>query len=107
MLQRAGYRVVTVEHGQQVLSVAPGLAPDLILLDIAMPIMDGMETAAALRADPHLHKLPLIAFTAQALKGDPERFLALGFAAYLAKPFAYAELLHLVANLLARPRRVG
>jgi CheY-like chemotaxis protein len=70
-----------------------GRPPDLVLLDISLPGMDGPEVLKRLRADPALTRLPVIALTAHAMAGDRERFLALGFNGYVTKPILDEELL--------------
>ncbi len=75
--------------------------PDLVLMDIEMPGMDGLEATAMLKADPATAHIPVVALTAYAMKGDEARFRAAGCDAYLAVPFDYVELLALVARTLA------
>ena len=77
-------------------------APDLILMDVQMPGQDGVTTLLQIRADPRTRGIPVVAFTAMAMKGDAERLLAEGFDAYVAKPVRYRDLLAAVAALLAR-----
>ena len=75
--------------------------PDLVLLDISLPELDGIEVAREIRADERLRGLPLVALTAHAMSGDRERFLASGFDAYVAKPIIdEQELLATIAGLL-------
>ena len=76
--------------------------PDLVLLDISLPEMDGIEVARAIRADDQLRHLPLVALTAHAMSGDRERFLHSGFDSYVAKPIIDEnELLDTITRLLA------
>jgi two-component system cell cycle response regulator DivK len=86
VLEAEGYRVVEAEDGQQGLEMARAKQPALILVDISMPDMDGYEVTARLRAMPELGSVPIIAVTAHVLKGDRERTLAAGCAAYIQKP---------------------
>jgi PAS domain S-box-containing protein len=82
------------------LELARAQAPDLILLDINMPDTDGYQTLALLRADPTLRDIPVIAVTANAMTHDIERGMAAGFAAYLTKPLAHAQLVATVDKVL-------
>ncbi len=76
--------------------------PDLVLLDISLPEMDGIEVAREIRADDRLRHLPLVALTAHAMSGDRERFLQSGFDSYVAKPIIDEnELLDTITRLLA------
>ena len=80
--------------------------PDLVLLDISLPDMDGTEVLKHLRADPHLRDMPVIALTAHAMTGDRERYLAFGFNDYVSKPIVDEELLFdAIARLLPRSER--
>jgi CheY-like chemotaxis protein len=80
------YVIVEYESGSAALAGLKGGRPDLILLDISLPEMDGTEVLRAIRADAALRDLPVIALTAHAMAGDRERFLAEGFDDYLTKP---------------------
>ena len=80
------YVIVEYESGSEALAGLKEGDPDLILLDISLPEMDGTEVLRAIRADPALRDLPVIALTAHAMAGDRERFLAEGFDDYLTKP---------------------
>src|SRR5216684_7882970 len=94
LLQFNGYRTVeatTAEHG---LMLAVEHTPELILMDIQLPDMDGVAALGRLRAEPHTAEIPVVALTAFAMKEDRERFLGAGFDGYLAKPIdirAFAE----------------
>jgi CheY-like chemotaxis protein len=95
------YEVDEYESGAAALSALAAVRPDLILLDISLPEMDGMEVLRAIRADPTLRALPVIALTAHAMSGDRERFLAEGFDDYLTKPIVDETLLfQSIARLL-------
>ncbi|RMH15306.1 MAG: response regulator [Acidobacteria bacterium] len=80
------YRIQAYEAGGEALAGIRAEQPDLILLDISLPGMDGTEVLAALRADPALRHIPVVALTAHAMAGDRERYLAAGFDDYIAKP---------------------
>lgn len=80
------YRVVEYESGPDALAGFRREVPDLVLLDISMPEMDGTEVLARMRADPALSGVPVVALTAHAMAGDREKYLGAGFDDYLAKP---------------------
>lgn len=86
VLEAEGYRVVEAESGMEGLTVARTERPLLILVDINMPAMDGLEVTARLRAMPELGPVPIVALTANVMKGDRERTLAAGCSGYIQKP---------------------
>lgn len=100
VLELAHHNVLAVASGSEAVLHAPRFAPDLILLDLAMPGMDGFATAAALRQDPALAEVPFIAITAHALPGYRERVLNAGFDGYMTKPFEVNSLMALVAQFV-------
>ncbi len=100
VLQRADYAVLEAEDGEQALEQARSGHPDLILLDLQMPGLDGFGVLAELRADPQFKNLPILALTASAMRGDREKILAAGFTEYLAKPAGPDALRETVARLL-------
>jgi CheY-like chemotaxis protein len=87
------YEVVEYETGAAALAGWESLVPDVILLDISLPGMDGTEVARRVREDPRLAHIPVIALTAHAMAGDRERFLSQGFDDYLTKPIVDDTLL--------------
>jgi CheY-like chemotaxis protein len=101
------YEVVEASNGEESLLKMVEARPDLILLDIEMPLLDGYGVLQRVRDDPSLSQLPVAAITAQALPADRERGLARGFAAYLTKPIGVATLRTEVEHLLSpdAPRR--
>ncbi|WP_153557663.1 response regulator [Roseimaritima sediminicola] len=105
LLERAGHQVTVVETGQQAVEAVAGETFDLVLMDVEMPVMDGLEATAAIRSreDEAAPRLPIVAMTAHALKGDRERFLKAGMDDYVPKPVDPARLLERVAEL-AGPR---
>jgi len=97
ILELAGYRVIQANDGQDALMVLNFHHPDVVLLDIQMPRLDGRETIRAIRENPDLAALRVIACTAYAMHGDREDLLRSGFDGYVAKPISRAELLAAVA----------
>ena len=96
VLQATGYRTLEAMTGEHALELASEHVPDLVLMDIRLPDMDGPETLSRLRLDERTGAIPVIAVTAQAMRGDRERFLAAGFDGYLSKPVDVDELLETV-----------
>ncbi|MBL8058188.1 MAG: response regulator [Anaerolineales bacterium] len=93
MLRARGGQVVVAADGSQALELAVALRPDLILMDILLPELDGLEVTRRLRARPEFARTPILVVTALALPGDQERCRAAGATAYLTKPFASRALL--------------
>ncbi|MBN1995878.1 MAG: response regulator [Anaerolineae bacterium] len=100
-LQLQGYRLVVARHGGEAIERAQEERPDVILMDIQMPGMDGLEATRRLRADPALTEVPIIALTALAMPGDRERCLAAGANEYLTKPVSLQGLATTIQNLLS------
>lgn len=95
-----GYEVIEAVNGSECIELALEHKPDLVLLDIQMPVMDGFETTRLLRSDPRTKDIKLIAQTSFAMKGDREKALASGFDAYVSKPINANELIELIKNML-------
>ncbi len=91
-----GYKTLEAMDGAEGIRVAREHMPDLILMDIQMPVMDGMTAISALKNDPRTLGIKVIALTSFAMKGDRERFMAAGFADYIAKPINTRELPEIV-----------
>ncbi|QLA14461.1 response regulator [Desulfolutivibrio sulfodismutans DSM 3696] len=105
MLEKAGYSVTTAKDGQEVLDLLAGQDVDLILMDIQMPVLDGVETAKAIRRASHLgakSRIPIIAVTAYAMTGDREKLLASGMNDYIAKPVDKARLVEVIGRVMKR-----
>jgi len=100
LLRSHGYLVHEATTGQEALAWLRGGKPDLILLDMQLPGMDGFALAMVLKADAATGPIPLVAVTAFAMKGDEERVLAAGCDSYLAKPIDDAELLRVIERCL-------
>jgi CheY-like chemotaxis protein len=100
VLLAEGYLVFRAEDAAEALALLARHIPDLVLTDIAMPGMDGLELTRRLKADPRYCHLPVIALTASAMKGDEKRVLEAGCDAYIAKPLDTRKLAATVARLL-------
>jgi len=100
VLERSGYEVVAATDGAEALASVRARKPDLAVLDIAMPEVDGLEVLRRLRADPTTSELPVVLLSARAQEADVERGFAIGASAYLKKPFSPRELSEHVAELL-------
>jgi two-component system, cell cycle response regulator DivK len=87
------YEIDEYESGGAALDGLRSVRPELVLLDISLPVMDGTEVLAHIRADPQLRTLPVIALTAHAMAGDREKFLTMGFDSYVTKPIVDEQLL--------------
>jgi PAS domain S-box-containing protein len=103
-LRTRGYAVVGVLNGTDVLERARELQPDLILMDIQMPGIDGLEATRRIRADPALASIPIIGLTASAMPEDRHRCLAAGMSAYLSKPIILQQLVAEIQTLLEGSR---
>jgi two-component system, cell cycle response regulator DivK len=95
-----GHQVTVASDGAEGVALARQLMPDLVLMDIQMPGMDGMTAGCLLKGDPATSKLKVIALTSFAMQGDEEKFLEAGFDAYLSKPISTRELPILVQKWL-------
>jgi two-component system cell cycle response regulator DivK len=100
-LAAAGFRVALAEDGAQALAEAGRQAPDLILMDMSMPVLDGYTATRRLKADPGLKGIPVVALTAFALAGDESRARAAGCDDYISKPCIPSEVARRVAAILA------
>jgi two-component system cell cycle response regulator DivK len=101
LLQSAGHTVLSATDAEAGLTLARDERPDLILMDIQLPGMDGLEATARLKRDDATHAIPVIALTALAMKGDEERIRAAGCDAYIAKPMHYKDVLATITAQLA------
>ena len=96
VLLATGYRTLEATTGGQAVELAAEHAPDLVLMDIQLPDIDGVEALSRLRANERTASIPVLAVTAQAMQGDQERFLAAGFDDYISKPVSIVELVGIV-----------
>jgi two-component system cell cycle response regulator DivK len=101
-LQRKGHQVMLAADGMQALLMAESETPDLVLLDMSLPVIDGWETAHRLKSSPTTARVPLIALTAHVMAGERERALAAGCDDYDTKPIDFPQLLAKIEALLAR-----
>jgi two-component system cell cycle response regulator DivK len=102
LLKSAGHTVLSATDAESGLTLARSDQPDLILMDIQLPGMDGLQATALLKADEATRAIPVIALTALAMKGDEERIRAAGCDGYIAKPLAYREFLATISILLVK-----
>ena len=98
VLIASGHRTLEATTGGQAVELATAHSPDLVLMDIQLPDIGGVEALGRLRADARTASLPVVALTAQAMDGDRERFLAAGFDGYLSKPVNVADLIATVKH---------
>jgi CheY-like chemotaxis protein len=101
-LARKGYDVLTAVNGEEGLAGAQSGSPDLILMDMSLPVIDGWEATRRIKADPQIASIPVIALTAHAMTGDRERALAAGCDDYDTKPIEFKRLLEKIEALLPK-----
>jgi CheY-like chemotaxis protein len=104
LLEMRGYAVVETSDGEQALKQIDESIPDILLLDLNMPVLDGFGTLKRIRQDPQLASLPVLAVTAYAMRGDREKILSSGFDGYLSKPITSMDLERELERLLAAER---
>ena len=93
VLQATGYRTLEATSGEEAIEIVRSHEPALVLMDVQLPGADGIETLARLREDERTAAPPVLAVTAQAMRGDRERFLEAGFDGYISKPVDVLELI--------------
>ena len=98
-----GYDVIVARNGADALELLAKELPDLIIMDIQMPKMDGFQALSRIKKDPRTQSIPVLAATAKAMAGDKERCIASGCDGYLAKPFTHAELGSAIETCLKIP----
>jgi CheY-like chemotaxis protein len=106
-LRRKGFEVTVALDGQKGLEAVRAETPDLILMDMSLPILDGWEATRQLKADPATRHIPVIALTAHAMAGDREKALQAGCDEYEAKPVEFARLFAKIQALLGGPTSTG
>ncbi len=104
-LQRKGFSVVMAEDGETGVAMAASEAPDLILLDMSLPLVDGWEAARQIKAGAKTKGIPIIALTAHAMAGDREKALGAGCDEYDTKPVEFPRLLAKIESILGSGRR--
>jgi DNA-binding response OmpR family regulator len=104
-LKKSGYNVIIVADGLSAIKSAMALLPDIILLDIMMPLMTGFEVLAALKKDPVTKDIPVIIITAQTREEDVIKGLELGASDYILKPFSLIELMARIKTALLRNQK--
>jgi two-component system cell cycle response regulator DivK len=100
LLGMAGYDMIEAHDGAEGVSQAKAHRPDLILMDIQMPVMDGYEATRQIKANPELKGIPIVAVTSYALSGDEEKARAAGCDGYIAKPYSPRQMLAKVREIL-------
>ena len=100
LLTSVGYELIEAVDGEQGVAAATAQHPDLILMDIQLPVLDGYEATRRIKADPKLKHVPIIVITSYALSGDEEKARLAGCDAYVSKPFSPRQLLAMVREYL-------
>lgn len=102
VLQATGYSTLEATTGEEAIELSLSQAPALVLMDVQLPGIDGVEALERLRQNERTASIPVLALTAQAMSGDRERFLEAGFDGYLSKPIDVAELIQVVQEHCGR-----
>ena len=100
LLGNAGYELTEAENGEEAIAAVAEQRPDLILMDIQLPVMDGYEATRRIRTNPDLNSVPIIAVTSYALTGDEDKARAAGCDGYVSKPYSPRDLLAKVRTYL-------
>ena len=104
LLEFQGYQVIEVHDGEAALAAAEREQPDLILMDIQLPRISGLEATRRIKAREELRRIPIVAVTSFALSGDDQKASAAGCDAYIAKPYRPRDLLQIIRSLLPQGR---
>jgi two-component system cell cycle response regulator DivK len=104
LLEAHGYNTVSTRNGVEAIDLARKHRPDLILMDIQLPEVSGLEVTKWIKDDPELHVIPIVAITAFAMKGDEERIRQGGCEAYLSKPISVAKFIETIRQFLGAPQ---
>ncbi len=99
-LQRRGYEVISAVDGEEGVKMAQSEAPDLILMDMSLPVLDGWDATQQLKAGPETQSIPILALTAHAMSGDREKAIEAGCDDYDTKPIEFSRLLEKIQALL-------
>ncbi len=105
LLENSGYHVLRADNGREAVIAAQNEMPDLILMDIQMPEVDGYEAARRIKAEPHLAHIPIVAVTSYAMVGDREKAEGIGFAGYIEKPIVTETFISEISRYI--PRKAG
>jgi CheY-like chemotaxis protein len=100
MLTHSGFRVIEAEDGQKALDQVASAPPDLILMDLSIPVIDGWECTRRLKSNERSKHIPIIALTAHAMRGDEERARSAGCDHYLSKPISPKQVVEVVRTFL-------
>ena len=100
LLSNAGFELIEATDGEQGVAAAAAERPDLILMDIQLPVIDGYEASRRIKANPELRHIPIIAITSYALAGDEQKTAAAGCEGYVAKPFSPRQMLAKVREVI-------
>lgn len=107
LLESAGWRVTEAITGVEALKILQHTVPNVVLMDLSLPDMDGWEAFRQIQADDKLRDLPVIAVTAHAMAGDQEKVLAAGFCGYISKPINGATFVQNIETLMLRASRAS
>jgi len=100
VLERDGFHVIDATNAEEAIRLAAGESPDIILMDIQLPGMDGLQATGLLKLNPQTAAIPIVAITAHAMRGDEERIRAAGCEGYISKPINTRELASMVRGYL-------
>ncbi|MFO0995334.1 MAG: response regulator [Alphaproteobacteria bacterium] len=100
LLQAHGYRIITTKDGKEALRLAKEHRPDLVLMDIQLPEISGLEVTRMMKADGDIRHIPVVAVTAFAMKGDEEKIRQGGCEGYISKPISVSRFIETVAHFL-------
>ncbi|MDA8230598.1 MAG: response regulator [Magnetospirillum sp.] len=106
-LERKGFTVAVAQDGREGVEKAESEAPDLILMDMHMPVLDGWEATKRIKADPAIRAIPVIALTAHAMAGDREKAIEAGCDDYDTKPVDFSRLMEKMQNLLKKSGEIS
>lgn len=107
VIESMGHEMLEAETGLDSLAIAADRMPDLILMDVNIPGMDGLETTARFKQNPQLSHIPIVALTANAMKGDRERCLAAGCNGYMQKPVGVSDLRREITTYVQKRQEAG
>jgi CheY-like chemotaxis protein len=102
IVRSIGYEALTAMNGEEGVTIAKDKLPDLILMDIQMPLMDGITALNILKSDERTKDIPVIALTSYAMAGNKEKFLGLGFSDYISKPIDKNSFIEVIQRILKR-----